>query len=162
MPPRNIVTTVCVWGATGMGVGRVPQAPGTFGTLLGLLPAWGIQQLGSGPIQAVAVLALLAVGIFVVRRALPAIGRGHDPGCVVIDEIATVSLTFFLIPMSSPLLIAVGFLLHRLFDISKPPPARQLERLPGAWGVMADDCAAGVYSNLALRLLVGLWPGLAA
>ena len=65
------------------------------------------------------------------------------------DEIAGLAITFFLVPMTSITVVVLGFLLFRLFDITKPPPARQLERLPGGLGVMADDWAAGVYANLA-------------
>ena len=58
------------------------------------------------------------------------------------------------VPLDSWAIAVAGFALHRLFDISKPPPARQLERLPDGLGIMADDMAAAVYANLALHLLV--------
>ena len=80
-----------------------------------------------------------------------------DPGAVVWDEIATVPITFFLVPVESMSRVSVlvaGFVLHRIFDITKLPPAKQLERLPDGWGIMADDVAAGVYSCVALHLLL--------
>jgi phosphatidylglycerophosphatase A len=82
------------------------------------------------------------------------LGNVKDPGCIVLDEIASLPITFFLVPMNSWIVVAAGFALHRLFDISKPPPARQLERLPEGLGIMADDWAAGVYSNLVLHALI--------
>ena len=74
----------------------------------------------------------------------------------MLDEIASVPITFYLIDDWSWLAVLAGFLLHRLFDITKPPPARQLERLPKGLGIMADDWMAGLYSNLALRLVLWL------
>jgi phosphatidylglycerophosphatase A len=59
-------------------------------------------------------------------------------------------IVFLAVPMTSWKIAAVGFALHRLFDISKPPPARQMERLPEGWGVMADDLMAAIYACLAL------------
>ena len=82
-----------------------------------------------------------------------------DPGSVVWDEIATVPITFFLVPtelLMRPSVLIVGFILHRVFDISKVPPARQIEKLPDGTGIMLDDVVAGVYSCLALHLLLRL------
>lgn len=81
-----------------------------------------------------------------------------DPGPVVWDEIATVPLVFVLAPAASGWWLAVGFGLHRLFDITKPWPCRRLERLPGGLGIMADDVAAAGYAAVVLwvaRLVVG-------
>ncbi|MCE9605692.1 MAG: phosphatidylglycerophosphatase A [Planctomycetia bacterium] len=144
--------------ATGFGIGYFRKAPGTWGTLLGLPLAWAIGQLPTTAGQVVSIIAVCWLSVPVATLAGRQLGRGKDPGCIVIDEIASVPITFFLLPMSSPTVVVVGFLLNRLFDITKPPPARQLEHLPEGWGVMADDWAAGVYSNLALRLFVYLAP----
>lgn len=160
-PPVDSVTRVAVCWATGLGVGNIPKGSGTAGALLGLPLAWACQGLGPWTFQLAALAAVLLLSLGAVHVALPALGRGKDPGCVVVDEIATVPITFLLIPMTSVGVVAAGFVLHRLFDIAKPPPVRQLERLPGAWGVMADDVAAGLYSNFALRLLTLLVPTVA-
>lgn len=144
--------------ATGMGVGWIPFAPGTFGTLLGIPVAWGIQRLDNPWFQTAAVVALCAAGVAIVNAALPQLGGLKDPGCVVIDEIAGLCITFFLVPMTSVAVVVLGFLLFRLFDITKPSPARNLEKLPDGLGVMADDWAAGVYANLALRGILALAP----
>ncbi|HEX4150406.1 MAG TPA: phosphatidylglycerophosphatase A [Pirellulales bacterium] len=144
-----------IWLATGFWVGFIPWAPGTFGTLLGLPLAWGLAQLGPAPMAA-ATAAICLAGIPICTRAAKNLGGTKDPGCIVLDEIASVPITFFLIDDWSWPSVVAGFVLHRLFDITKPPPARQLERLPGGLGIMADDWMAGLYSNLALRLVLWL------
>jgi phosphatidylglycerophosphatase A len=78
---------------------------------------------------------------------------------VVIDEAAGLLFTVALLPHGAVTAIA-GFLLFRVLDILKPPPVRQLERLPGAWGIMADDVAVGILGNLLLRAGL-LWAGAA-
>ena len=144
-----------VWLATGGWVGFIRKAPGTFGTLVGLPLAWGLEHLQLVP-HAVCVVAICLLGIPICTAAARRLGGAKDPGCIVLDEIASVPLTFFLVPMNGWLVVLAGFLLHRLFDITKPPPARQLEALPEGFGIMADDWIAGLYSNLALRGVIWL------
>ncbi len=142
--------------ATGLGVGFVPVAPGTVGALWGLPLAWAIGRLGqtSHVLEAVAIAVICLAGIPICTRAVRAMGRGKDPGSIVLDEIASLPITFFLVKMDSIGVVVVGFALHRLFDITKPPPARQLERLNDGLGIMADDWWAGIYSCLALHALI--------
>jgi phosphatidylglycerophosphatase A len=84
------------------------------------------------------------------------VGR-KDPGVVVIDEIVGQWIALILIPLC--LWTTIGaFLLFRLTDIVKPYPARQLEALPGGWGIVADDLMAGLYANLLLRVALLVWP----
>ena len=164
--PQTLIQRLAVWLAVGFGSGWAPKAPGTFGSLVGVAVAWLVGQIPAvGPIpqsglQAAVVVGLCLVGIPIINAARPRLGRGKDPGCVVWDEIAALPITFFLLPMTSWLVVLAGFALFRFFDISKLPPARQLERLPGGLGVMADDWAAAVYSHLALRALLWLVPSL--
>ena len=80
-----------------------------------------------------------------------------DPGIVVVDEVLGQWVTLLALPFT-PATAALGFLLFRAMDIVKPWPARDLERLPGGWGIMADDVAAGVYAHLALRVGLLVWP----
>lgn len=142
-----------VWLATGLKVGFLRPAPGTWGSLLGLPLAYCIS---SRPVwlQVALIIGFCATAVPIATIAGRTLGRGKDPGCIVIDEIAGILITFFLVPMSSLWVIVVGFLLFRLFDIVKLPPARRLEHLPEGLGVMADDWAAAVYANIALRLFV--------
>ena len=92
----------------------------------------------------VAMIAVICTAsIPVCTRATRALGGKKDPGAIVLDEIASLPITFFLVEMTSASVVVAGFALHRLFDITKPPPARQFERLPDGLGVMADDWAAG-------------------
>jgi phosphatidylglycerophosphatase A len=143
-----------VWLATGFWVGFVPFAPGTFGTLLGIPLAWALSPLAP-PWHALILVALSALGIPICTAAAARL-KLKDPGCVVYDEFISLAWAFFLVPLN-PITIVVGFLLHRVFDILKPPPIRQLERLPRGWGIMADDLAAGALTNLLLQLLVWWW-----
>ena len=150
-----------VIGATGLWIGRVPFAPGTFGTLLGLPLAWGISLLPTLWIQSSVVVAICVLGVPICTAAARLLGGKKDPQQIVLDEIAGVPITFFLVPhqtLSKPLVLLLGFALFRLFDITKLPPARQLERLPAGLGIMADDWAAGVYACVALHVI--MWSGL--
>jgi phosphatidylglycerophosphatase A len=95
---------------------------------------------------AVGVLA----GVPLTGAANRALGAAKDHQAIVWDEIASLPVVFFLVPMTSWRIAAAGFVLHRLFDITKPPPANWLERLPEGWGIMADDLMAAIYAGLAL------------
>jgi phosphatidylglycerophosphatase A len=144
--------------ACGLGLGYARHAPGTFGTLLGLPLAWAMGLLPWWW-QVGAIVLICAAGIPLCTYAARRL-NAKDPGAIVFDEIASLPITFFLVSLSRPAgelaaVLAAGFVLHRLFDITKPPPARQLERLPTGLGIMADDWSAGIYSCLVLHGL--LW-----
>jgi phosphatidylglycerophosphatase A len=98
---------------------------------------------------AAAVVSLL--GVWAAARAAAAYRR-EDPAQVVIDEVAGMWLTLAGAAQVNAPSLAAGFVLFRLFDIWKPFPLRRLERLPGGWGVMADDLGAGLYAALVLSL----------
>lgn len=146
------------WVATAGGVGYAPLMPGTFGSMAGIALCWAATAVGGR--WGVPVLAIVATasGIVAADRTARALGQ-HDPGCVVIDEVAGQALALAFLPWSPEVVIA-GFFAFRVFDIIKPPPARQLERLPGGLGIVADDLAAGLYANLAVRLLLLAAPGI--
>ncbi|HEY2147744.1 MAG TPA: phosphatidylglycerophosphatase A [Pirellulales bacterium] len=156
-----------VFVATGFWAGRIPWAPGTWGAAEGLALAWGLSFLPDVWLQAAVIIALNLVGVPLCTAAARRFGGVKDPSAVVWDEIATVPIAFFLIPdavVRQSIILAAGFALHRLFDITKPPPARQLERLPDGLGIMADDWAAGALACLAMHALHwagafgSLWP----
>ena len=100
-------------------------------------------------------VVLVAVSIPICTRAERLFG-GKDPGKIVLDEIVSVPITLFLVPMEIPL-IAIGFVLNRLFDIVKIPPAQQAQKLRGGWGVVMDDVIAGIQSNLVMHLVILLY-----
>jgi phosphatidylglycerophosphatase A len=147
-----------VWLATGGWVGFLPGAPGTWGALVGIPLAWGLGYLPPA-LDLASVVAICLLGVPICSAAARRMGGPKDPGCIVLDEIASMPITFLGIGLVSWQVALAGFLLHRLFDITKPPPARQLESLPAGLGIMADDWAAGIYANLSLRLLVFAWLG---
>jgi len=146
-----------VWIATCGPIGDIPIAPGTFGSMVGLGLVLALEQLplsGATRTATLAALAavLLAVGVWASGKAEEFFGR-KDPGQVVIDEVVGQMVTFLSVSYRVRLTwkwLLAGFVLFRIFDILKPPPARNLERLPGGWGIMMDDCAAGLYSLAAL------------
>ncbi len=145
--------------ATGFYLGRVPVAPGTVGAVLGIPLVLALSLLASLWMQIVIIAALCVVGIPLCTAVARRMGK-KDPAAIVWDEIASMPIAFFLVPLErlwSPAVLLVGFLLHRVFDISKPPPAGWLERLPDGLGIMADDWSAGVYSCIVLHVL--LWYG---
>lgn len=146
--------------ATFFGAGLLRPGPGTWGSLaaaliwyFGLrathLTGWAIPALSvAGAVLAVA--AGIPAGTIVARESLR-----EDPGFVVIDEVAGQWLTLAAAPLN-PGHAVVGLVLFRLFDITKPWPARRLEDLDGGTGIMLDDVAAGVY-GLVVMLLVRHW-----
>ena len=136
--------------ATGCGVGLAPIAPGTFGSLLGPLIVWGWQSL-ERPIYEGILVTLVGIALGVAAAQRESRRRGlSDPGYVVCDEIAAFAIVFALTPVTWQT-AAIGFAWFRVFDIAKPWPIRQLERLPGGWGIMADDLLAGVFAAAALQ-----------
>jgi phosphatidylglycerophosphatase A len=142
---------------TGMGIGFAPKAPGTFGSLLGPPLVIATQQLDlSLPVLSFVIVAFCLLGIPICSRASAVLGK-HDPGQVVYDEIAAFWLVFLpQLVVGTPITwqhAIAGFVLFRLFDISKPWPVSRLERLPGGLGIMADDLAAGLMAAAVLLIL---------
>ena len=143
--------------ASSGGVGIVaPFAPGTFGTLPAVPLAWALGLLSPWALP-VGALLTFAAGMLVTRTALAATGA-KDPGLVTIDEVAGYLVTLCAAPIT-PATLAAAFVLFRFFDVAKPWPVKRFERLPGAWGVMVDDVAAGVYAALCLQAGLLLFPG---
>ena len=141
--------------ATGFGSGYSPFAPGTAGSAVGLLFVWGMSYL-SLPWQLAAVLVVTVLSMIAADIVARSTGL-KDPGLIVADEIAGIMVTMIAIPLSATSLI-LGFILFRVMDVVKPPPARQFENFKGGIGIVADDLMAGVYAHLALRgilMLIG-------
>lgn len=150
---HNFRRSWTVWLSVGCGLGLIPKAPGTWGSLLGLPIAWGLQQT-PWPLLANGVGAVV---LFLLGIPICGAGAQHfqtkDPKQVVFDEIAAFPIVFLLIPMNW-WTIPLGFALFRLFDIAKPGPIRTLDNLNGGLGIMADDTLAGVF---AAAVLVGVY-----
>jgi len=132
--------------------GLAPVAPGTFGTLGGVLLAWALSSLENYLIWSLVACALL----YFVGRSLGAWSEryagGKDPGFFVLDEVVGYLVTCLWFEGPSLLALVVAFFVFRFFDIFKPPPARSLERLGGGDGIMLDDVVAGLYGFLVMLL----------
>lgn len=136
------------------GVGFVPFAPGTLGSLFAagvylLLPTSLFNGQGWYWLGA-ALLLVSGVAVWLSGRAEKTLG--HDAPAIVIDEFCGYFVAVLLLPKT--LLIAIyAFVLFRVFDIAKPFPINVSQRLPGGWGIVIDDLIAGVYANLLIQLI---------
>ena len=153
LSPRGWRQRAAVGIATVGPCGHAPAAPGTVGSAVGLALFWAVRASGSPVVEGLVLLGVAAVGVAAASQAESAYGR-RDPGVIVIDETAGMLLTLAAVPVGVGGALA-GVFAFRLFDVGKPFPARRAERLPGGWGVMADDLVAGLYAQALLRLL--LW-----
>jgi phosphatidylglycerophosphatase A len=142
--------------ATFLGIGRLRPGPGTWGSI-GTVLLWSAIAYGLPPswrTPAAIALALLVIAAGIPAATLVARGSGlKDPQFVVIDEVAGQLLTLIAVPLAWKTFLA-GLILFRAFDIIKPPPVRQLERLPEGTGIVIDDVAAGLYALGAMHLLL--------
>jgi phosphatidylglycerophosphatase A len=152
------MTRLAVFVATVVYAGLFPIAPGTAGSVVGLLVYGLLVQLGGGVLlESVVIVAVFGLGVWAAAAAERHFGS-TDPGPVVIDEVLGMLITLFLVPVNVSGAI-IGLLLFRVFDIVKPFPAGRLEQLHGGFGVMSDDAMAGIYANLLLRAVWWLAPG---
>ncbi len=147
---------------TAFGFGLLPGAPGTWGSLpVPVLAALAVLIDDAWLVNVLLLLLFFIASIATVRFGAwaEAHWNRHDPPCVVSDEIAGQSLALLFVPWSEVvaagswwlafLLLAVGFVAFRFFDITKIPPAKQFQDLPRGWGILADDMAAGLYAGIA-------------
>jgi len=154
------------------GLGRLPVAPGTWGSLppavvFGLMCSLNAPPVAISIVMAAFVLAGSVACVVFAPAAIAATGN-NDPSEVVADELAGQAVTFLLSPFlaistASPreiwITVLVGFVLFRIFDISKPWPIRKLEKLPAGWGILADDLLAGVFAWVVLQIFTKLFLG---
>ncbi len=149
--PASAMRQPIMWLATGFGAGLSPHAPGTVGSMVGVVFYIAMAGLPL-PIYASAVLALALVGVWVCAGAGRALGVTDHPG-IVWDEIVGLLITMTATPVSWQG-VALGFALFRLFDILKPWPVASIERkVPGGLGVMLDDVLAGLYALASLHIM---------
>ena len=146
----KIIFFFATWFCTGL----IPFAPGTWGSLAALPFAAGAYSLG----PVLSCFSLLIIFLF----SIPVSGRAskimkrEDPSPVVIDEVAGIFVTLFLIPVSWTG-IGAGFVLFRIFDIIKPFPVGLIDKkIKGGAGIVLDDIMAGIYANVCLRVILFL------
>ena len=134
--------------------GKIPKAPGTWGSLAALPPAWFLVNLFGSPILLIGAAALLLpLGVWASARHSEKLGT-HDAGEIVVDEVVGLWIALAVAPYSLAGWVA-AFLFFRFFDILKPWPINRLDaRVTGGWGIMLDDVVAGLF---AATCLVGLW-----
>ncbi len=137
--------------AQGAYSGRSPFAPGTAGTLVGILLYLGVKNLSPIPYGILCVI-LCSIGIWAAGEAELILGSKDSPS-IVIDEIAGYLIAMFMVP-SGWGFIAAGFLIFRVFDVVKPWPLFGLQEVRGGLGVMLDDIGAGIYTNIVLQITV--------
>jgi phosphatidylglycerophosphatase A len=128
------------------GVGHAPLAPGTVASAITAIALW---LLGLSPLALTGLLlVVLIVGTWAADEAERALGT-KDPGAIVVDEVAGMTISVLTLPLTLPVLVA-GFVLFRIFDVVKPFPAGTSQRLGGGVGVMIDDVIAGIYALILL------------
>jgi phosphatidylglycerophosphatase A len=144
--------------ATALGAGYSPIAPGTAGSAVALVILWLVPFSRVGLV--VFFLAVTFFGTWAAQVVEAAAAR-KDPGTIVIDEVAGMTLSVLLLPLPLTIqVLATAFVLFRIFDVVKPFPANRAQALPGGVGVMTDDLIAGAYTLivlLAVRAVTG-WP----
>ena len=150
-----------VWIALGFGAGNLPKAPGTYGSILGLIWFWLLSLISNLYLAALLIGVSVLFGVWICGEA-ERILKCHDPGCIVIDEIVAVpiaglgwvawelsrddSLGFVMeADLTTFFWLGLVFVLFRFSDIAKPWPVGLSQSLPRGWGVMTDDLLAGIY-----------------
>lgn len=137
-------------------LGYFPKAPGTAGTIVAaciywLLPNSWMEKFPANLIFLICVLLLSLISVYFISKAEEKLG--HDSGKIVIDEFWGYMIAVAFLPKTFIVLI-LSFILFRVFDIFKPEPVNMLQKLPRGWGVLADDLMAGIYTNLAIRIIL--------
>ena len=136
--------------------GYIPIAPGTIGSIVGLLVFWLIKDSASFTVEVLVVTILFFVGVWastIVEQVL----QRQDPGVVIVDEVVGMLVALMLLPPTTTV-IFLAFFLFRFFDIVKPYPARWCEQLSRGWGIMMDDVVAGLYVNVLIHIALWIVP----
>ena len=143
--------------AFGFGAGLAPKAPGTFGSLVGVIAAWWLLELPL-PWRVGVVLAVIAAGVWICGESARRLGR-HDDQRIVFDEIAGVLLTALAVTERTVFSLALVFVFFRFFDIWKPWPIRDVDHsLRGGLGIMLDDLIAALYAAACVATIRVLLP----
>ena len=149
--PVSVANLAAIQIATWFGCGRSPYAPGTVGSAAAVAIAIALQHwFGFGPLHFALLAALLFLPATWAADVAARAARIKDPGFVVVDEVMGQWIALAGARALNWKSYLAAFALFRLFDIWKPTPVRQLERLPGGWGINADDVMAGLYAALVM------------
>ena len=142
--------------ATFFRIGRLKPGPGTWGSVATVLLWFLVSSQLAPQFRAPATMAAVALATLAGIPAATRVARAcqtEDPQFVVIDEVAGQLVALIAVPLSWKTFLA-GLILFRVFDILKPPPVRQLERLPEGFGIVIDDLGAGLYALAIMHLLL--------
>ncbi len=148
--------------ATGFGSGYSPIAPGTAGALFFMIVCGWMMPGFPLTVQMILTVMLFVIGVYssnIVEADLIAkIGeeKGHDAGCIVIDEVVGMAISLIAVP-NTWWAIITAIVLFRLFDIVKPFPVNKSQNLPRGWGIMMDDVIAGLYTNIIIQIVERVW-----
>ncbi|MFC1565140.1 phosphatidylglycerophosphatase A [candidate division KSB1 bacterium] len=148
--PEKRINRLFLLVGSGFFTGYSPYAPGTAGSILCIVILWFIPPL-SVITYVIITFGVIALGVLSASH-LNTI-YGEDSHIITIDEIAGMIISLIALPKSFSIWL-LAFAFFRLFDIFKPPPIKTLEYLPGGFGVMADDIAAGIYANLCCQIII--------
>ncbi|PSJ76872.1 phosphatidylglycerophosphatase A [Sphingobacteriales bacterium UPWRP_1] len=147
-----------IWISSGLGIGRLPFAPGTWAAAAGVLPLLLFANVSFVWRNAVLLLLITIFTILGARAArYLAPEWGKDPRQIVIDEIAGVWVALLGCSRWQWQYLLAGFVLFRFFDIAKPLGIKKAEQLKNGWGVMADDLLAGLYANILIQIFMALY-----
>lgn len=138
---------------TGLGTGYIPVAPASFSCIISILLWYFLIDF---PLIYWGVFVNLFIwGLVISQEFIKEWGK--DPRKVVIDEYSTFLIPLYFVPKKL-LLLLIAFVLFRIFDVIKPPPLRQLEKLPGAWGIMLDDLGSAIYTAIIILIFKIFYP----
>ncbi len=143
--------------STFLGIGKLPVAPGTWASVA---TAALFYPLVDYPANLAALLVgIYFLGVYTTTQYAKNLGV-VDPSSAVIDEVLGMGIAMIAIPSDKGFFYKISFvimalILFRLFDIWKPYPIRQIEKLPGGWGIMTDDLVAGIYARVWIQ--IGIW-----
>lgn len=149
-PLKGYLVKWAVWISTCGGIGYFPRFPGTIGSIAGLALFLPFRSLSLIPYLLLLIL-LFALGVWT-SNISESFFKRKDASHIVIDEVLAVFVVSYFLPQTWPWLLA-GLIVFRVFDITKPPPIKRFEKLPGGWGVMVDDVIAAFYSLGLLHII---------
>jgi phosphatidylglycerophosphatase A len=138
-----------------VGIGYLPVAPGTFASAAAAILYFFMPILREPLWLILCIVITVVLGVW--AGWMMEDDYGEDPSQTVIDEVAGQWLALLAIPASPPAVL-LAFLFFRIYDIAKPGPVDRAQRLPGGWGIMADDVLAGLFANLSLRVVLLILP----